>query len=442
MFSQARLTLLLALPLFAWAGCSSDDSPPGDAGAVLDGGGGRDSALPDASGADGFVPPADGGSCDGTLCEGRCVDVQVDPDHCGVCGTACGVAQACSSGSCMDVTPAAESDLTVDVVATNLEVVWEIRFLTPDELLITERPGRISRVAIADGTVTPLGTLPVAARGEGGLMGLALDPDFETNSRIYVCYTYNDGGGALNRLSRLTYSRDAVSDEMTLLENVPGAGNHNGCRLGFADDGSLFMTTGDAANSASAQDMGSLAGKVLRLNADGSIPDDNPVAGSYVYSLGHRNPQGLDWNPATREPFVSEHGPSTDDEVNHVLAGRNYGWPMVGGAPGVDGFEDAIYDWTPTIAPAGAVFYHRTEIPGWRGSFLVLTLADRDLRRLVPTDLAFGEVASEEILFDRDYGRLRAIRVGPDGWIYIGTSRRDGRGSPGPDDDRILRIRI
>jgi glucose/arabinose dehydrogenase len=439
--AHARWLLLFTSTLWLLTGCGDDDTPPGDSGTPVDGGG-VDAPGTDASDVDGFVPPSDAGPCMDTVCGSLCVDVQTNPDHCGGCDSPCGVAQACSGGTCGDVAPTAEGDLVVDVIATNLEVVWEILFLSPDELLITERPGRVSRVAIADGAVTELGTLPVAARGEGGLMGMALDPDFATNNRLYVCYTYNDGGGPLNRLSRLSYSRDAVSDEMVLLEDIPGASNHNGCRIGFADDGTMLMTTGDAGDASSAQDPDSLAGKVLRLNADGSIPADNPTAGSYVYSLGHRNPQGLDWNPATREPFVSEHGPTTDDEVNHVMAGANYGWPMYGGAPGIAGFEDAIYDWTPTIAPAGAVFYHRTEIPGWRGSFLVLTLADRDIRRLVPTDLSFTEVASEEILFNRDYGRLRAIRVGPDGFVYIGTSRRDGRGSPGPDDDRILRIRI
>jgi glucose/arabinose dehydrogenase len=177
------------------------------------------------------------------------------------------------------------------------------------------------------------------------------------------------------------------------------------------------------------------------MNADGSVPADNPFAGSYVYSLGHRNPQGMDWHPVTKDLFVSEHGPSTNDEVNRVLAGKNYGWPTYEGAPGISGFEDSIYAWTPTIAPAGSVFYARSEIPGWFGSFLVLTLKEADLRRLTPGDASFTTVAGEDTLLDNQLGRLRAIRVGPDGWLYIGNSERDGRGSPGADDDQIVRIR-
>lgn len=447
----ARLTFTafaIALLLSA-SGCDEtsvpDDASLSDAGRIdggrIDGGRIDDAGPRDAGDID--ASATDASSCSGTetLCDGSCVTTATDPDHCGGCGDACGIGQACDGSGCVDETPATEGDLTVEVVATDLEVVWEIRFLPDGDMLITERPGRVSRVAIADGTVTVLGTLPVAARGEGGLMGLALDPAFETDPRIYVCYTYDNGGGPRNRVSRLDFAPTAVTGEVTLLDGIPGASNHNGCRLGFGPDDMLYVTMGDAATGTNAQDMDSLSGKVLRMDRDGAIPADNPFADSYVYTLGHRNPQGLDWD-RSGVAFVSEHGPNIDDEVNRLVAGRNYGWPMFSGDPSEPGFEDSIYSWTPTVAPAGAVFYYGGRIPGWRGSYLMLTLKEADIRRLTPADEMFTAVASEETLLDNDYGRLRAIRVGPDGWIYVGTSARDGRGSPTADDDRILRIRM
>lgn len=428
-------------------GCGDDGTPedagPADAVTMDTGGptdGGPDTAVDD-TGVD--APAPDAGCPSGeTLCDGTCTDTDVDPEHCGDCMTACGVGESCTGGSCTGETPATEDELIVEDVATDLEVIWEIRFLPDGNMLITERPGRISRVSPSDGSVTMLGTLDVASVGESGLMGMALDPDFATNSYIYVCYTYDDAGSLKNRISRLTYSDSSVGDEMTLVEGIQGAMIHDGCRIGFGpDDHKLYVTMGDASDGSRAQDMSSLNGKVLRMNTDGSVPDDNPFAGSLVYTMGHRNPQGLDWH-SSGVAFVSEHGPSTDDEVNRLIAGRNYGWPDHRGAPGVDGFEDAIYDWTPTIAPSGAVFYYRSEIRGWRGSWVMLTLASADIRRLTPANADFTEVASEDILFDHMYGRLRALRVGPDGFLYVGTSNRDGRGAPDPDDDKILRIRM
>ncbi len=401
----------------------TDDATPADAGRI-------DASTVDAGG----CAPSE------STCGGDCVDTSTNADHCNGCNMPCGIGQGCVASDCVDETPATGGDLTVEVVAQNLQVVWEIRFLPDGDLLVTERPGRVTRVAISDGTPTVLGTLPVSAVGEGGLMGLALDPDFETTQHIYVCYTYDDGERQ-NKVSRLDYSAAEVSGELVLLDGIAGANNHNGCRIGFGPDGKLYVTTGDATNPSTAQDLDSLSGKVLRMNRDGSIPGDNPFTDSYVYTWGHRNAQGLDWHPSG-VAFVSEHGPTTDDEVNRLLAGENYGWPMYGGAPGEPGFEDAIYDWTPTVAPAGAVFYYGSRITGWRGSYLMLTLKERDIRRLTPANDDFTAVESEDVLLNNMYGRLRAIRVGPDGWVYVGTSNRDGRGAPVSEDDRILRIRL
>jgi aldose sugar dehydrogenase len=426
-------------------GCGDDsESSPGSGGGSAGGGAGGGSGASGSGGGGlagtGGVAGTAGGCASGTACGAECIDTAIDPLHCGACNQPCAAGQACQASACVDVPPAESGDLVVEVIAKQLEVVWEIRFLPSGELLITERPGRVSRVSVSTGQVTTLGTLPVLHSGEGGLMGLALSPSFATDSQIYVCYTYSDGG-TKNRVSRLSVSDSALSDETHLLSDIPGASNHNGCRLEFGPDGKLYATTGDAQDTSSAQDPGSLAGKLLRLNPDGSVPADNPTAGSYVYSLGHRNAQGLDFHPLTKLPFVSEHGPSTNDEVNRVLAGKNYGWPTHQGAPGAAGFEDSIYAWTPTVAPAGSVFYTRSEIPGWFGSFLMLTLKEQDMRRLTPGDSEFTTVASEDTLLNAQLGRLRAIRVGPDGWLYIGNSERDGRGTPEADDDQIVRVR-
>jgi glucose/arabinose dehydrogenase len=272
---------------------------------------------------------------------------------------------------------------------------------------------------------------------------MALDPEFPAQSYLYVMYTYRDadaGAGLSNRVSRVTLSGDALGEEVVLVDGIPGAGNHDGGRLAFGPEGDLWVTTGDASRGERAQDLGSLAGKVLRMDREGRPADGNPFDGSLVYSLGHRNPQGLAWLPGDPDPFVTEHGPGDNDEVNHVRAGGNFGWPVVGGAPGRAEFVDALFSWTPTIAPAGAVFYESDAIPGWKGSFLFVTLKESDLRRLTPADPSFTAVADEQILFDGEFGRLRCIAVGPDGALYVGTSNRDGRGNPRGGDDKILRI--
>jgi aldose sugar dehydrogenase len=338
------------------------------------------------------------------------------------------------------VDPATEEDLDVTVVAEGLRVPWEMRFLPEGDLLVTERGGRLVRVELPEGRVTPVGEVPAEEIGEGGLMGLALHPDFPDEPFIYVAYTYQEGGEVLNRVSRFRFEEGGLAGQEVIVDRIPGSRIHNGSRVAFGPDGNLWVTTGDAARPELSQDPESLAGKVLRLTPEGEPAEDNPTAGSPVYALGLRNAQGLAWHPETEQAFVTEHGPDTDDEVNALEAGGNYGWPEVGGSPGHPDFVDALVSWTPTIAPAGAVFYDSDEIPGWRGSFLFVTLKESDLRRLVPADEDFGAVVEEEVLFDGQFGRLRAIAVGPDGALYVATSNRDGRGSPAENDDRILRI--
>ncbi|MHB8870512.1 MAG: PQQ-dependent sugar dehydrogenase [Thermoleophilia bacterium] len=338
---------------------------------------------------------------------------------------------------------ATEADLNVEVVAEGLVVPWEIRLFPDGALLVTERPGRILRVDPATGAVTVLGTVAVAQQGEGGLLGVAIDPGFPARPYLYVAYTHSAEGtdsGLSNRVSRFTLRGDTAAEEVVLVDDIPGAWNHDGSRVAFGPDGYLWVTTGDAARPDSAQDLSSPAGKVLRMDTGGLPAPGNPFGDSLVYSYGHRNPQGLAWRATDTEPFVTEHGPSENDEVNHIQAGGDFGWPLTGGAGGGSEFVDPVYSWTPTIAPAGAVFYESDAIPGWRGSLLLVTLKESDLRRLTLTNGTFTAVAEEEVLFDGRFGRLRSIAVGPNGELYVGTSNRDGRGDVLAGDDKILRI--
>lgn len=322
----------------------------------------------------------------------------------------------------------------VTVVASGLEVPWALAFAPDGRLFITERPGRIR--VLHDGRLDPqpIATLPAAARGEGGLMGLALDPAFADTGRLYVCYTMSKRSGLVNRLSVLTLRDGRAGDERVLVDDMPGAGIHDGCRVKFGPDGKLYFTMGDAAESRLAQSRDTLAGKILRLNSDGSLPADNPFARSPIYSLGHRNPQGLAWDASGRL-YASEHGPSGfpggHDELNLIRPGRNYGWPEVYGKTGRAGFEDPVLEsGSGTWAPSGmAILGNAAYITALRGQQL--------LRVGLAPD---GSVTGTTSLLKTAYGRLRDAVVGPDGALYVSTSNRDGRGSPALDDDRILRL--
>lgn len=329
----------------------------------------------------------------------------------------------------------------VEVVATGLEVPWALAFAPDGRLFVTERPGRLR--VIVDGRLrpTPVATLPVATSAESGLMGLALDPQFARNGYLYVMYTYRTQAGELrNRVARLTVRGDVAGDEQIVLDGIPGGVIHDGGRIAFGPDGKLYVTTGDASNGALAQDRRSLAGKILRINPDGTIPADNPFPGSPVFSYGHRNPEGIAWQPGTGTLFETEHGPVGNDEVNIIQAGQNYGWPDVSGRGGTSRSVDPILVFTPSIAPAGAAFYEGDRLAPWAGNLFFATLRGQHLHRVVLGGPDQRAVIASERLFEGVYGRLRAVAVGPDGYLYVTTSNRDGRGNPAPDDDRILRI--
>ena len=321
----------------------------------------------------------------------------------------------------------------VEVVASRLEAPWALAFAPDGRLFVTERPGRIRVVANGRLSAEPVAEIAVARYGESGLMGLALDPGFAANAHLYVCYTRQRGADLFNRVARLTVGRDGkAGDERVLLDNIPGAPIHDGCRLKFGPDGKLYVTMGDAAVTRAAQERDSLSGKILRINADGSVPADNPFPGSPVYSMGHRNPQGLAWDDAGRL-LAAEHGPSGHDEVNHILPGRNYGWPEVRGRAGDPRFVDPLVESgdKDTWAPSGIAFLGGDLfVAGLRG--------ERLLRFTFSPGLA---VTRASALLVGTHGRLRDVVVGPDGALYVATCNRDGRGQPARDDDRILRLR-
>jgi glucose/arabinose dehydrogenase len=321
--------------------------------------------------------------------------------------------------------------LEVETVATGLEAPWEIAFLPDRRALVTERPGRV-RLLSADGELRdePLAEIDVEDVGEGGLLGLAVDPEFSDNGFVYLYRTTREG----NQVVRHRLDGDELREERVVAGAIPSGTTHNGGRIAFSPDGDLFVTTGDAGRQDLAQDAGSLAGKILRLDpgayrGDGGDPE--------IHSLGHRNPQGLAWEPEGGRLLASEHGASRNDEVNVIERGENYGWPEVEG-PEHGPFTAPLQVWTDeTVAPSGSAFV-TGEDSAWRGDLLVSGLRGTALRRLT---IDGDEVTGDETILDGEYGRLRTVVQGPGGALYVLTNNRDGRGSPAGDDDRVLRVR-
>lgn len=310
-----------------------------------------------------------------------------------------------------------------EVLAENLEVPWAIAFLPDGRMIFTERPGRVS---ILEGNqVKVVGNVNPTSTGESGLLGVAVDPEFGQNRYIYLYYT----SGSFNRVSRFQLG-ERLENETILIENIPAAQIHDGGRLKFGPDGKLYITTGDASQRQLAQDTNSLAGKILRINPDGSIPSDNPF-GSYVYSYGHRNPQGIAWG-SNGTMYASEHGQSSNDEINIITSGSNYGWPNMEGNQTSPGMVSPLRAFTEfTLAPSGLAYY--------QGSLYLAGLRGNQLRR-VRLSADGRSVVGEEALF-QDLGRVRDV-VEYGGYLYISTSNRDGRGIPKSGDDRIIRVKV
>jgi glucose/arabinose dehydrogenase len=343
------------------------------------------------------------------------------------------------------VTYAAEP--SIETFARGLQTPWAIAFAPDGRIFLTERPGRIRVIEKGALQSEPWLKLDAYESGEGGLMGLALDPTFEKNRYVYVALTYRDRDGRTkNRLVRLREDNGKGVLDKILVDNVPGAPFHNGGRVKFGPDGKLYWTTGEAQQPELAQDLKSLNGKILRLNADGTVPADNPFSNSPVYSYGNRNPQGLAWQPKTGRLYATEHGPSGSpscchDEVNLIEPGKNYGWPVIYGVQTKDGMLPPVLEsgTNDTWAPGGAAFATRGP---WAGSFLFTGLRGQALYRVVFDAKDPRKVASFDNYFKGRFGRLRDVVEGPDGALYVLTSNRDGRGRPAAEDDRVLRITL
>lgn len=317
-----------------------------------------------------------------------------------------------------------------ETVVTKLEIPWEIVFLPRGEMLVTERSGKILKISNDRKTIKEIN---VKHKGEGGLLGMAIHPDFDRNNFIFIYFSYQDGLVMKNKVARYVLSEDAMSDEKIVLDGIPGSSNHDGGRIKFGPDGYLYITTGDAEHPDSAQDKNLLSGKILRIKDDGSIPADNPF-GNAVYSYGHRNPQGLAWDK-DGNLWATEHGPSGtqtgNDEVNLIKKGGNYGWPQIKGKQTKEGMLAPVIESgrESTWAPSGLAYFDGSlYFAGLRGS------------AVYKAQIKGGKLELSE-KYKNTFGRIRTVVLGPDRYLYISTSNRDGRGSATPDDDRIIKIK-
>jgi glucose/arabinose dehydrogenase len=331
--------------------------------------------------------------------------------------------------------PSISDDLATDdqlesplLIAEGLEVPWALAFLPDGDILLTEREGRVRLVADGILQAEPVLVLDrVEAIGEGGLLGIAIHPQFSDNSFVYLYYTYRRDGALANRVVRMTYQNRKLSNEEIIIDNISGDDIHNGGRLKFGPDGYLYISTGDAAKADLAQDTNSLAGKILRVSDEGGVVEGNPF-NNLVYSYGHRNSQGLAWDSAG-QLWATEHGPSAQDELNLIEMGKNYGWPIITGDEEAENMETAQLQsgTSDTWAPSGLAFIDGSLFfGGLRGQALHQVKLNQEL--------------SLEKHFSGPFGRIRAVVAGPDGFLYITTSNRDGRGNPSTQDDRLIKI--
>jgi glucose/arabinose dehydrogenase len=328
----------------------------------------------------------------------------------------------------------------VQVIATGLQIPWSLAFAPDGRLFITERPGRVRIIGNGQLQAEPaLELTDVFTNGESGVLGLALHPDFATNHLVYLTYTANGPDGPIARLVRFREAGNRLGEPVVLLDDVPAANIHNGSRVKFGPDRLLYVTFGDVAVPSTAQDVAAVNGKILRLNDDGTSAAGNRF-NSPVYSFGHRNPQGLAWHPITRDLWETEHGDVGNDEINVIESGANYGWPVIEGDETRSDMRAPIEFFAPSVAPSGADFYTGAGIPGFRNQLFVATLRAAALVRVAIDGSTSRHVAYTERLLEGRFGRLRDVVMGPDGFLYISTSNRDGRTTPVAEDDRLIRV--
>ena len=327
--------------------------------------------------------------------------------------------------------PASNSDF-VTVVAENLDKPRAIS-VSENRVFVTEKDGAI-RVIENDVLLdSPLATFRSADVFDGGLLGIAVHPDFDTNHFLYVFLTYEENGELWNKILRITESENKLRDAETIFDKIPGSSFTNGGFLKFGPDGKLYVGTGTVSEASHLpQDLNSLAGKILRINDDGTIPKDNPFTDSPVYSLGHRHPQGMTWDH-DGIMYVVELGPEKNDEVNIIQAGKNYGWPEQE-CSGSAEFENAVLCYDPSIEPGGVLFYSGDKL-NFEFPFIMTSMRAANLYQV---DFEEGLSSQKSIL--SGVGRVRDVVQGLDGSLYLITSNTDGKGFPDSNDDKLLRI--
>lgn len=354
--------------------------------------------------------------------------------------TLCGMLSACSSSGSDQGEHPIDTTVTTRVVAQGLDHPWEIVWGPDGWIWFTERPGRVGRLNPETGEVRRILTIQeVWATSESGLLGLALHPQFPSQPYVYVAYTYDNAGTKQEKIVRYTYQNNQLLAPQTLVDGIAAYVIHDGCRLVVGPDQKLYITTGDAGDRDRAQDASSLNGKILRIGLDGTIPSDNPVAGSPIWTIGHRNPQGIAFG-RNGTLYISEHGPTSDDEINIVHKGRNYGWPTVNGFCNTsseaqfceaNNVVEPIAAWTPTLAVCGLAYYDHSRLPTFRHCLLLVNLKTEKLLRL-QLDPSGQKIIGEREYFKGQFGRLRAIVVNPEGRVFF-TTNDEG-------SDRVIEI--